>query len=48
MLGAIVGSLAGAAYGIPTSLREKALSYLPTEMKEVINQFETQYCKSKA
>ena len=46
-LGCIVGTLAGAAYGITASLREKALSYLPTEMKEVIFAFENKYCKTK-
>lgn len=46
-LGAIVGSLAGAAYPIPTELREKALTYLPEDMKEVIFAFEKKYCKTK-
>ena len=40
----IVGSLAGAAYDIPTTLREKALSYLSEEMKTVVTEFEQKYC----
>ena len=43
-MGAIVGSLAGAYYGIPTDLREKALTYLPNEMLDVIFTFEKKYC----
>ena len=39
--------LAGAAYPIPTELREKALTYLPEDMKEVIFAFEKKYCKTK-
>ena len=38
-LGAIVGGFAGAFYEIPEEIISKALSYLPDEMKEVINQF---------
>lgn len=42
-MGAIVGSLAGAAYGVPENIREKALSYLPDDMIAVINKFEEKY-----
>lgn len=38
-IGAIAGSLAEAMYGIPPELEEKALSYLPSEMKQVIHNF---------
>ena len=38
-IGAIVGSLAEAYYGIPADFKEKALSYLPDDMKEVIKKF---------
>lgn len=36
---AIAGSLGEAHYGIPPALREKALTYLDDEMKEVYNKF---------
>lgn len=38
-IGAIVGSLAEAAYGVPVCLKDAAMSYLPYEIKSVINQF---------
>ena len=38
-IGAITGSIAEAAYGIPVGLKDAAMSYLPGEMKCVINQF---------
>lgn len=38
---AIVGSLAEAHYGIPKDLRAQALTYLPSEMITVINQFQS-------
>lgn len=38
-LGAITGSIAEALWGIPEWMKEKALSYLPQEMKDVIGEF---------
>lgn len=38
-LGAIVGSIAESRFGIPEELKEQAFTYLPEEMKYVINQF---------
>ena len=38
-LGAIVGSIAEALWGIPEWMKEKALSYLPDEMKSVLLEF---------
>lgn len=38
-IAAITGSLAEAAYGIPEWMVEKALTYLPDDMKKVINEF---------
>ena len=38
-LGAIVGSIAEALWGIPEWMIDKALSYLPNEMKLVVNEF---------
>lgn len=38
-LGAITGSIAEALWGIPEWMKEKALSYLPQEMKEVIGEY---------
>jgi len=38
-LGAIVGSIAEALWGIPEWIKVKALSYLPQEMKDVVSAF---------
>jgi ADP-ribosylglycohydrolase len=38
-LGAIVGSIAEALWGIPEWMKQKALSYLPDEMKAVVFEF---------
>lgn len=38
-LAAIVGSMAEALWGVPEELKRQAFTYLPEEMKEVINQF---------
>lgn len=39
-VGAIVGSLAEARYPVPESMKQKAKSYLPAGMVEILNQFE--------
>lgn len=39
-LGAIVGSLAEAQYPIPEIMKQKARTYLPPEMIDILNQFE--------
>ena len=38
-IGAIVGSIAEARFGIPQGMKEKALSYLPDDMKDIWKQF---------
>ena len=38
-IGAITGGMAEAMYGVPESLKEAAMSYLPEEMKRIVNQF---------
>lgn len=38
-IAAITGSLAEAAYGIPEWMKEKAMTYLPKDMKQVVNRF---------
>ena len=38
-IGAIVGSIAEARFGIPQEMKEKALSYLPDNMKDIWKQF---------
>lgn len=38
-LGAIVGSIAEHIWGIPEEIKEKALSYLTDEMREVVDKF---------
>lgn len=45
-LGAIVGSLAGAYYQIPKEIEEKALSYLPQDMLDVVKQFNKKFVKN--
>ncbi len=42
-LAAIVGALAEAAYGVPVDMQEKAMSYLPAEMRKVIINFNELY-----
>ncbi len=37
-LGAIVGSIAEAIWEIPEWIKQKALSYLPAEMKDVLRE----------
>lgn len=39
-IGCITGSIAEALFGIPEELREKALSYLPEELKLILESFE--------
>ncbi len=46
-LGAIVGSIAEAIWGIPTEIQMKALEYLPKEMRSVIHQFYSKYINDK-
>lgn len=38
-IGAITGSLAEAHYGIPAAMRDAGLTYLPPEMKKIVDQF---------
>ena len=42
-IGAIAGSVAEAFYGISNDQREKALSYLSDELKEIVFEFEKKY-----
>lgn len=42
-LGAIIGGLAEAYYGVPAEFKEKMLSYLPDDMIEVVKKFGTTY-----
>lgn len=42
-LGAIVGGIAEALYGVPQVLREKALSYLTPKMVDIVTKFENKY-----
>ncbi len=38
-LGAIVGSIAEAIWGIPESMKKEIMAYLPDEMKKVMKLF---------
>ncbi len=40
-LGAIVGGIAEAVWGVPNDLRDKVLAYLPEELLEVVRRFES-------
>ena len=42
-IGAIVGSIAEARFGIPQDMKDKAISYLPDDMKDVLKQFAGKY-----
>ena len=42
-IGCITGSIAEAFYGVPQNIREKAISYLPEEFKNIINDFENKF-----
>ena len=44
-LGAIVGSIAEAIWGIPEEMRQNALEYLPSDMKNVVMHFYRQYIR---
>ncbi len=39
-IGAIVGSVAEARYGVPEAMKEKAMAYLPAVMGKIYHQFE--------
>lgn len=39
----ITGSIAEAAFGIPKEIRQRALAYLPDELKAVVTEFEKKY-----
>ena len=45
-LGAIVGSIAEAIWGIPDDMQMKALKYLPNDMKSVVLRFYSRYVKN--
>lgn len=40
-IGAITGSVAAAYYGIPAELKEQAKKYIPDDLLEIVEQFET-------
>jgi len=42
-IGCITGSIAEAFFGIPQDIREKGLSYLPEEFKDIVMTFEWKY-----
>lgn len=42
-IGCITGSIAEALYGIPTTLRQQALTYLPSHFQTLLNEFEQKY-----
>ena len=42
-IGCITGGIAEALFGIPENIREKGMSYLPKELKDVVEAFENKY-----
>ena len=44
-IGCIAGGIAEALFGIPKEMREKGMSYLPMELKQVVDEFEQKYGK---
>ena len=42
-IGCITGGIAEALYGIPEDIREKGMSYLPKELKVIVEKFELKY-----
>ena len=42
-IGAIVGSIAEARFGIPQEMKDKVITYLPDEMQDVLKQFAGKY-----
>lgn len=42
-IGCITGSMAEAFFGIPHGIRTRALAYLPTKLKEVVEEFEEKF-----
>ena len=47
-LGAIVGSLAEARFGIPDDIKRRALEYLPGDMIEILNKFAQKFGYGKS
>lgn len=42
-LGAIVGSIAEAIWGVPSEIKNAVMDFVPADMKKVINEFTTKY-----
>ena len=42
-IGCITGSIAEAFYGVPEELRNKAMEYIPDELKTIVTEFENKY-----
>ena len=42
-IGCIAGGIAEAIFGIPKDIREKGMSYLPKELKAIVEEFELKY-----
>ena len=42
-IGCITGSIAEALYGIPSAIRQQALTYLPQPLQNLLNEFEQRY-----
>ena len=42
-LGAITGGIAEAFYGIPQTMRDEALKFIPDDLKAILQQFENKY-----
>lgn len=47
-VGAIVGSLAEARFGIPDDIAVTAITYLPVEMQDIVNRFYKRMTREKS
>ncbi|MBP5366220.1 MAG: ADP-ribosylglycohydrolase family protein [Bacteroidales bacterium] len=47
-LACITGSIAEAYFGIPDGIRQRALAYLPDELKNLLSEFETKFGRGEA
>lgn len=45
-IGAITGSIAGAYYGVPKDIKDKAINYLDKRLKDILVQFENRFIRA--
>lgn len=45
-IGAITGSIAGAYYGVPKDIKDRAINYLDERLKDILVQFENRFIRA--